>query len=541
MSTRPDEFDAEEMEVLKTALSESRVRSGPSAEYAADLRSRLLSVAVAVQPLRMRSKHRIMLASVFAVGLSAVVLGTVWFFNSEPAWASAIRRARAQACIHARIVRDNVEKGELWVSPGLDVIGGRLSTTALLFDYTNNVFLRYDEKRKILYRAVRPGNARLTQELSSVSNLAEVFRRSPSAPSLLPDERIERWSLKSQMIDGKPCDEYQIVVRPADRGAITLVLTIDKRSSLPYSLAITEAASHTTTCYFDYPIKGLADRSSLGIPVGVQARDVDESGELPDIAQTLQEGREGFDDYSALSVTARFDTPRPLSRCDPKRVLRRGNKWRIDDVKPADAQFVLPVDQNEALKAWHANKKQFRFSPVAICDGHTIGVFTWGEKVSSDGPLQIFPVKEDSQADFLGQTLNVPELCCRPTFPFRALDRHFEVNHQTVGNQELIKVDVSLDPTIRKPIALDATYWLNPSMGSVAVKIVYRDPSAGAEQIAAASKPPDVGFKDFDQSPRGFWYPTVILRDVSGNRAKTTRMYVDFNDTPSDDLFRISK
>ncbi len=52
MSIRPDDLGAEEMEVLKKALSESRVRSGPSAEYAADLRSRLLSVAVAVQPLR---------------------------------------------------------------------------------------------------------------------------------------------------------------------------------------------------------------------------------------------------------------------------------------------------------------------------------------------------------------------------------------------------------------------------------------------------------------------------------------------------------
>ena len=96
MSIRPDDLGAEEMEVLKKALSESRVRSGPSAEYAADLRSRLLSVAVAVQPLR-GSNHRIVLASLVAVGLSAIVLCAVWLFHSEPAWASAIRRARGEA------------------------------------------------------------------------------------------------------------------------------------------------------------------------------------------------------------------------------------------------------------------------------------------------------------------------------------------------------------------------------------------------------------------------------------------------------------
>jgi len=207
MSTRPDEFDAEEMEVLKKALSESRARCGPSAEYAADLRSRLLSVAVAVQPLRQHSNRRIMLASVFAVGLSAVVLGTVWFFNSEPAWASAIRRARGQACIHARIVRDNVQKGELWVSPGMDVVASIFGTTTRLSDYRHHVFLQYESKENAVYTSFEPEDVHLTRELSSVPNLAEVFRRSPSAPSLLPNEPIERWALKSKMVDGIPCDE----------------------------------------------------------------------------------------------------------------------------------------------------------------------------------------------------------------------------------------------------------------------------------------------------------------------------------------------
>jgi len=542
MRTRLDEFDAEEMEVLKTALSESPARPGPSVEYAADLRSRLLSVAVAVQPVRARSRRRVMLVSALAAGLSAVVLGDVWFFNSEPAWASAIRRARAQTCIHARIVRDNVEKGELWVSPGLDVVGGKLGTsTALLFDYGKKVFLRYDAKRKILYRAIQPANVRLTQELSSVSNLADVFRRSPSAPSLLPNEPIERWSLKTKMVDETPCDEYEITLRSAIGGPMTLVLTINKRSSLPYCFAITEFASHTTTCYFDYPAQGEIDRSSLGIPNDVETREVDESGELPDIDQALREGREMFDDYSAFSVTTRPNSSLPLSRCEPKRVLRRGDRWRIDDVSPADSQFVLPANQAEALKAWNASKRQFRFSPIAVCDGRTIKVFKWQGKVSTDGtPLQTFAVKDDFRADSLGVGFHVPEIGCRPTFPLAAFDQHCDVNHELAHDHELIKVDVSMDSNSRKRKALDSTYWLDPNMGNVAVRIILRPAVGGAEQVAVAPK--EVELKEFNQSPRGFWYATLILRGASGIKTRpTTRLYVDFDDIPSDDLFRITK
>jgi hypothetical protein len=544
MSIRPDDLDAEEMQVLKKALSEGRVRTGPSAEYAADLRSRLLGVAVAVQPLRVRSNHRIMFASLFAVGLSAVVLGAVWLFHSEPAWASAIRRARGQACIHTRIVKDNVQKGELWVSPGLDIVSGKLgAATSLLFDYRNKVFLRYDAKQRVLYRARQPENVRLPQELSSVSNLAEVFRRSPSAPSLLPDERIERWSLKGQMVDGTACDEYEIVLRPADRGATTLVLTIDRRSSLPYSFAITESGSHKTTCYFDYPSEGRSDGASLGIPADVEPREVDESGELPDVARTLQEGRDAFDDYSSLAVTSHFDGSRALIQCDPKRVMRKGFKWRIDNVQPHASDFVLPTDSDAALQAWRANENRFHFRPIAICDGNAIGLFEWNGQVSNVRPLQILQLKEESRVDSVGRTLIIPERSCRPIFSLGSMDHVFKVARENEGQQgELIRVDVLLSPKPQNRKTLDATYWLDSGLGDVVRRVEYRRTATADGKDQKSSSPSEVVFQEFNQSPNGFWYPTVIVRDPTDkSKKRTTRLYVDFTDIPSDELFRIHK
>jgi hypothetical protein len=544
MSIQPDDLDAEEMEVLRRALSESRIRSGPSAEFAADLRSRLLSVAVAVQPVRERSKRRIVIASCFAAGLSVVVLGAVWFFNSEPAWASAIRKARGQACIHARIVRDNVQKGELWVSPGMDVVASIFGTTTRLSDYRHRVFLQYESKENAVYTSFEPEDVHLTRELSSVPNLAEVFRRSPSAPSLLPNEPIERWTLKSKMVDGIPCDEYEIAVRSPHRSATTLVITIDKRSSLPYSFAITESAAHTTICYFDYPSEGRLDEASLGIPEAAERREVDQSGgELSRIKQTLQEGREAFDDYAAVSATSHFDGPLPLMRCESKRVLRKGLKWRIDSVQLVDPKVVLPADQSSALQVWQANKNRFHFSPWAICDGNTIFAFEWNGKVSKDGgPLRTFSVQGESQADFLGSNLLVPERSCRPTFRGGPLDHLFEVKHVMADGEDLVKVDMSLSRKPQNPKILDVTYWLDPGLGDVVKRIEFRHTATADGQVPKSSSPSEVVFQEFNQSPNGFWYPTVIVRDPTDkNKKRTTRLYVDFTDIPSDDLFRISK
>ena len=233
-------------------------------------------------------------------------------------------------------------------------MASRTATTAQLFDYRRNVFVRYYAKEKSVYRTFEPEDVRLSHELSSIPNLAELFRSSPSAPSLLPKEAIEKWSLKSKIVDGTSYDEYDIVMRSPDRGAITLLLTIDRRSSLPYSFAITESKSHTTTCYFDYPSEGPSDEASLGIPDDADAREVDESShELSRIKQSLQEERVAFDDYSAFAVTSHFDGPRALVRCEPKRVLRKGEKWRIDRVEPMDSGLVVPLDQNEAFQVSH--------------------------------------------------------------------------------------------------------------------------------------------------------------------------------------------
>jgi hypothetical protein len=534
MSSQSEELSAEEKKVLDEALSNGGVRIGPTPEYAADLRRRLLNAASAVQVTRAKPNRRVLVGSIFGAAVAAVVLAGLWFSNGEPAWASAIRKARGQAWIHAKIERDGVLRGQIWVSPERDIVAATLGKTVLFQDYKHEIFLRYDGDRAVLYRASRPENPNLSPDLLSASSLAAMFRRSHGAPSLLPNEPVEHWSLQNRVIDGIPCDEYEIEIRLPDGATSTLLLTVDKRLSLPRSMAITQGDFHATSV-FDYPPAGPMDGQALGIPAHPQkVVDIDKSGELSPIVQTLQEGRKNFDDYTALSVTSVFGDARPLQQCNVKRVLRRGGKLRIDRVEVSDPDFVLPQDPDQALRAWRAKNKSLRYVPLIICDGRFIGRFWRTGEVATGGlPFQVSKATDDSAIE--GFATEIPERSCRPIFhlgtPAGAPEREG-------SREELIKVNVLPLPTAKGHHDLPKTYLLDPNHGDVALRIVT---NLDGPSEASASKPRsssrEVAFKDFRQSPRGYWYPGVVDRDPISNSQPVTRFYVDFANVPSDDLF----
>lgn len=529
------ELDVEEKKLLTEALSDGDVQVGPSQEYVAELRRRLLSVATHREVVRGKSSRRVLLGSILGACAAAILFAATWFSNAEPAWASAIRMARRQAWIHAEIERDDMPNGEIWVSPERDIVAAKLATGVLFFDYPHDTFLHYDLRERAIYRASQPASGYLTRGLSSVSSLAAVFRRSPGAPALLPNQPIERWRLQSVIVDGIPCDQYEIVVRPPNRAPTTLLLTIDKRQSLPRSITVAEGKAHTMTSRFDYPATGPLDERSplLGIPADVRSVDVDKMGELSVVAESFREARDRFDDYTAFGVTSQLDDGRPLSMCVVKRVLRRASKWRVDSVAISDPTFVLPKDHGQALGTLRANRNRLRFIPELICDGRFIHLYARGDEVATGRPIKNFPT-DDLQADAHAPTLLFPERACRPFFEPGALDCVFDVTSQSGNFREgLMKIDVIRAPMPKNASPPPDTYWIDPSLGNVAVRMVLHPAASSAQgSKAASSGPHEITLRDFKQSPRGFWYPSVVSRD------RTTRLYVDFTDVPSDEMFR---
>jgi len=536
MNIRSDELDAEEKKVLNEALSSGGMQVGPTEEYAAELRRRVLSATTGFRIVRVKPKRRVLLGSILGAGVAAIV-AVLWFWNAEPAWASAIRRAREQAWIRARIERNGVPHGDIWVSPERDIVAARLGKILLFQDYRHETFLRYDDNEKALYRTFQPENPNLSSDLLSASSLGSMFRASSGAPYWLRNQSIEHWSLRSSVVDGIPCDEYEIVIRPPDRPPTTLFLAVDRGRSLPHSLTIAEGDTQTTS-YFEYPPTGPVDAQALGIPVDAQTQHIDKTGKLSAIDRSLREERDKFDDYTALLVTSLFEDARPLINCEVKRVLRRGHKWRIDSVQVSDSNLVLPKEPDQALKTWRSNKERLHFLPLVICDGRFIGSFQRNGVIATNGrPFEVLRATDESVAD--GFAYRIPERSCRPSFHPGASNHLFDVTQEKEGVRDgLIRVQVlpTLAAKSRRDIA--KTYWLDPSLGNVAVRIVSQlETPVGSSEKKPPSSSQEIAFHDFRQSPRGFWYPGVVDRDPISKSQPITRLYIDFADVPSDDLF----
>jgi hypothetical protein len=533
------ELDVEEKKLLTEAFSDGEVRVGPSQEYVAELRRRLLSSTTHGKVVREKSNRRLLLGSILGACAAAILFAAVWFSNAEPAWASAIRMAREQPWIHAEFERDDSPIGQIWISPERDIVAAKLATAIVFLDYKHETFLRYDLRERLVYRASQPESAHLIQELSSVSSLAAMFRRSPGPSLLVPNQSIEGWGLQSRVVDGIACDEYEIVIRPPEREPTTLRLTVDKRRLLPRSLTIAEGESHTMISRFDYPVVGpLDERSSLlGIPADVERVDVDKAGGVLVIDQSLRKQRENFDDYTSLGITAQFDNARPLMKRELKRVLRRANKWRVDAVDTSGADFDWPKDYEQGLIALRKNRDRMRFVPELICDGQVIYHYTWrGKSATTGSAIESFRLTDRSRADSLSPTLLFPERACRPIFQSGALDRVFKVKDEGEDLHEgLFRVDVSRTPNVKTP----DTYWLDASLGNVAVRMVLH-PAATSRAVDSklAPRPRQIALRDFMQSPQGFWYPSVVSLDLPGGTKQITRLYVDFTDVPSDEMFR---
>jgi hypothetical protein len=548
MSVSADEFDTEEAKVLREALSDTGLHSGPSDEFAARLRDQLLSVTVPartviVRTVRGQPHQRIWIASAVGAGIAAILLAGVWHFSARPTLAAAISAAREQAWIHAEIARDGSHLGDLWVAPERDIVEFKAGPTVLILDYMQQTFLRCDLENRSFRSASQPDNVHLMRDLASMTTLASVFRRSPGIATWLPDQPIDRWKLRSTTVDGLPVDEYEIVAQMPGRPETKLVLTVDRRQSLPQSLVISEFGSPDLSYRFDYPAFG-PDKRSLGIPDDARFTDIDGSGQISSIAQTLVEDRSAFDDYTALCVASGQEKRQPLNLCDLKRVVRRGNKWRVDIIQ-TDADVVLPEEIGEAKKMWHANKDQFHLVPYVICDGRTVRHYKLQNEGSGAKEHWARPKLErvgfvtgEQQVDSHYTPLGVPERCCRPIFQTSAPDQNLDGPFAGAGLRDgLIEVDVFATAK-DKSNDVRNIYWLNPALGNVAVSNESYRGLALRDRIPATLQNDDgrIVFRNFERSPRGYWYPTLV-QATTATTGRITRFYVDFKDESTDELF----
>lgn len=542
-----DDLDPEEVDALKAALSAKEEFSArPTEEYVAKLRRRLLEQTV--PPTRQSVKlHRRFIGWLMVVAIAASVLFVLWPFRSTPAWASAIRLARQMPWIHIRVDRDGLPLGEWWVSPEKNLVAAKRPERLVFCDYKTGTFLSYDKHQRVVRRASEPPHLNLADSDASFSSLPHLFQKTEPIESLLPGAPVESWTSRKGILDGSPVYEYELIVRRlANSGPNRILLfAVDRGTSLPRSLSIFQAGSHRLTSTFDYPLIGPDDPALLGMPTAAPVKNAGDQQEIRAVATSLRETCQNFDDYEALIVASHHQQPRPLVMCDVKRILRRGNKWRVDNVTIVDPHLQLPRDPGSGVAAWRTNSGQLRYTPLAICDGKLVRLY---EAVPDTGihqqragvstPLRPIPVTGDA-TDVASFSLIMPEYACRPNLSTKAGHLSFESVQTARGaGRALLQIRVLSATKLPDAVELE-TIWLDPAKDHVATRIIPtgqpfdRDAADGIRRVADS-----IVLDNFQRSPHGYWYPTSCIDKPSGaSRPQFRRFYVDFSEPPSPNLF----
>ena len=548
MNDPRDKDPTEDADILKTALSDDSFLSAtPSTDFVAHLRRRLMETAALHRPPK-TTRRRLWLGWLGVLAIAASVCAVMWGWNSTPGWAAAIQAARKMPWIHIRLKREGRQVGEAWVSPRRDLFAQRLGNTLLFHDYAHRDFLRYDTSQRVAVRASELAQLLRDDDTGSVSRVADLFRGSDPIESLVPGSSVESWSSRTATLGGAPLDVYRVLIHqvgPAG-GSIALEFKVDTKTALPKSLTFLEAGSPTLTEEFDYPLTGPDNKRSLGIPDNAPVMDVDQKPQIADAIRALDEGRRDFDNYEALRVTSRYEKARPLAICDVKRILRRANSWRIDDVTVLDSRLVLAVDPESGLVAWREHRHQLRYRPLAICDGKTLRLYESPTDRAHKRPItrpqghfQTLPATDD-RIDGAQLSLLMPECACRPFLRLgsdRVLELIKPVDHT---EQEFLQIGMrSTKSTPPEDVNL-ATLLLDASKGYVARRIVLhsKEMLEGSKTAVVRPGADSLTLRDFRQSPRGFWYPhTLVKEPADKSRPRTTRFYLDFLETPSPSVF----
>jgi hypothetical protein len=538
-----DALEPGEENVLREALTERDAFSAnPSDEYVAKLRLRLMEAATHRGMRKPAWPYRLLISCLGAATIAASVLIFLLAQHSSPAWASAIRLARQREWVHIRLDLDGVSMGESWVSPGRNVFAAKLPVIMVFSDYGSGTFVSYDVRRHVVDRTAEPVPLNQAGPSGSFSLLSSFFRNSVSVESIEQGASVGRTS-RRMSVDGTPVDEFELEIRQAPKGNVqSILLTVDGTTSLPRSLTVLGTDAHMVTCNFDYPRTGPVNPQALGIPATTPTKEFKEE-KVRSAVTSLRDGVRRFDDYMALCVTSSHQKLRPLVLCDVKRVLRRGNKWRVDQAVTLDRRLRLPADPQSGVDVWRTNSLKFHYQPLAIFDGRMLQLLEEDSKTAPHSVTKTRAVPQavpavPEQMDVTRFAPLMPERACRPVLWTSDISVK-QVKAESDGKTSFVRIEVR---SANRGIDLE-TVWVDPAKDYVAAQILQRAqpldfPIANHAPQAAES----ITLSDFRRSPRGFWYATTCQEEPTDKSLpRISRFYVDFSEHPSDNLFEVTE
>ncbi len=552
----------------------------PNSEFTSRLRAMLLDETQAehaTTPARANSRRQFSKVLI-ACGIAAALL-IAFMMQSPSSWAQVQEALQSRAWIRFRAKLDNGSVQENWLSIPQQKSAFRDGPIAQYVDMRSDLQFDYDESRGSIVRAplrADSGSASIfalfeqlmlgkNPNVDQVDHAKVVDTRSRTV-----SENGKQWldveltlQRGTSELDNRRLERLEFRVDPTTKLPQTMTLSIlDSSPSLPAD------AQRKTVFEMDYPDQGPADIYALGIPRDTKLDDRVPSDDANRALKALAAGRNEFDTYYAI-VFHPAKPDKPFNALWPERVVwRRGNQVRIEKCFPVDdrSPYSEKPEGMSDLAWWKEQlKKHFRLGPSVVCDGKTSyraeysGKFEKGQyRISAWKPLASIQMGESLRSYHLG-----PESHVLPEF--------FAYPDVGAGPTTTVQLEPAVTPELPRGSLLTyaltkpqrqayhrTRYWLDGDRGYAATRMVIdqlEGPNGQGNGLSAVQSngtgytvEDQYSMQNFQRSPKGFWYPTLVIRESrtvdpkepeSNPKVETfsTSFLIDFDAEMSDSLF----
>lgn len=489
------------------------------------------------------TKLRVFARGLIAAGIAAAVLTTFWL-RTPSSWAQVQEALNLKPWIHLRTKLDDGRVHENWISLSQQKSAFRVGPTAQYIDVRGDLQFDYEESRGTVIRAPH-------QPIQSPESMFVLFQqllqgKQPNVEEIQHNKVLETRSRKV-VEDGREWLDVEFTLQhieadPAMRSTARLEFRLDPPTKLPQTMTVTvldggpnfPGDSQRRFVYdIDYPAEGPADIYALGIPRDAKLVDRVPSDDTNRALKAIAAGRREFDPYFAIVFHAAGSDDQPFSGLPSSVVWRRGNQVRVETCVPFEPYSPYserPTGMSD-LTWWKQQLKHFRFLPRVVCDGKTGYLADVGtpdeqghQRVTSWKPLASI-----RKGEFLSDLHISPVSHFLPEF--FAYPRVESSDTTAVHLEPEVRPDLprgsllTFSVTVPLPLAYHRTrFWLDDDRGYVATRMNLDQLELSDDEAKAGSYCVEdlYSMRNFERSPKGFWYPTLVVRESRVKDPKKT-------------------
>ncbi len=492
-----------------------------------------------------------------------------WFSRPTDSWAQVVEAVRDKPWIHLVLKIPDGEKFEQWYSMPHQISASHAPSYTDFFDFRTGRSEYYSPEKGHITRFLADSKSSNRKNFEDFSLLFQELTKGEEqlsfADAFLDDPDIKSVEQSRREIKDQKGRwyEYELRFQQDEPQADSLTIRVDSESMLPQTMTMNisdEGEAKSMTFLFDFPDTGPQDIYALGVPRDKEIVDISPqqlTGRRKEIVDAIRAAAEGFDDYRALMISSKPDLPWHIGT--PYLVWRQGNKSRsetgcIDPDNPPPK--VEPGKQTDHLTWWKNRCRKLWFLSGQIFDGETLFdaqyVTPESEYRQQEHPY-VFRPDEWVVTGWKEHSWTIE-------WPARTAPIVWAYPKSIEGMLEspLYEIEIVPEPRDDAPKAVrlkavstpegenrtdESEYLLDPEKGYALLHSRTASFTLDGDDKVLSSEFEQT-CNEWKQSPKGYWYPTLILSESSFlqdgeqiHQPSRVHYYLDFDVPMPDTLF----